>query len=81
VLALRCPRGLGEPALVDLLRSSFPRLAADGQRFDVLAADERRSLTPLRMTTLEELQRKSGSSGGKWTLYVRLKVPTAPVVL
>ncbi|XP_075941066.1 uncharacterized protein LOC142943436 [Anarhichas minor] len=75
MLRLRCPRGLEEADFVDLLRSSFPQLSGDDGRFDVLTSDTRRRLKPLRVKTLtaEEIQRNVGCTGGKSTLYIRLK--------
>ncbi|XP_068569171.1 zinc finger protein 879-like [Cebidichthys violaceus] len=75
MLRLRCPRGLREADFVELLRSSFPQLSGDDGRFDVLTSDKRRRLKPLRVKTLtaEEIHRNVGCTGGKSTLYIRLK--------
>ncbi|XP_037335836.2 zinc finger protein 345-like isoform X2 [Pungitius pungitius] len=79
-LRLRCPRGLREPDFLDLLRSSFPQQCGGAGRFEVLTSDRRRRLRPLRVTALtaEEINRSAGGSGGKSTLYIRLKTKTEP---
>lgn len=71
---LKCPRGLQEADFVDLLKSTFPQLAAD-EPFDVLTADRNRRLQPLKVEPLtpEELYRAIKASGNN-VLFVRLKV-------
>lgn len=75
-LRLKCPRGLREPDFLDLLRSSFPQQCGGDGRFEVLTSDRRRRLRPLRVAALtaEEIDRNAGGSGGKSTIYIRLKV-------
>uniref|UniRef100_A0A3B4T2U2 Uncharacterized LOC111233142 n=2 Tax=Seriola dumerili TaxID=41447 RepID=A0A3B4T2U2_SERDU len=75
VQELRCPRGLQEADFLDLLRSTFPQLAADGP-FDVLVADRTRMLQPLRVKTLtpEEVSSTMRFFGHS-VLYIRLKAP------
>ena len=76
VQELRCPPGLQEPDFLDLLRSSFPQLAA-GKPFDVFRSDRTRRLQPLRVKTLtpEEIYRTIRSTGARNSaLYIRLKV-------
>uniref|UniRef100_A0A3B4WVV7 C2H2-type domain-containing protein n=1 Tax=Seriola lalandi dorsalis TaxID=1841481 RepID=A0A3B4WVV7_SERLL len=75
VQELRCPRGLQEADFLDLLRSTFPQLAADGP-FDVLVADRSRMLQPLRVKTLtpEEVSSTMRFFGHS-VLYIRLKAP------
>ncbi|XP_029382746.1 zinc finger protein 502-like [Echeneis naucrates] len=70
VQELRCPTGLQETDFLDLLRSSFPRLAAD-KPFEVFTSDRSRRLQPLSVKSLtpEEISRTIRHS----VLYVRLK--------
>ncbi|XP_040037368.2 uncharacterized protein LOC120822079 [Gasterosteus aculeatus] len=79
-LRLKCPRGLREPDFLDLLRSSFPQQCGGDGRFEVLTSDRRRRLRPLRVAALtaEEIDRNAGGSGGKSTIYIRLKTNTGP---
>ncbi|XP_030608831.1 uncharacterized protein LOC115796605 [Archocentrus centrarchus] len=72
---LKCPRGLQEAEFVDLLRSTFPELAAD-KPFDILTADRNRRLQPLKVESLtpEELYRAVKVTGNI-VLFVRLKAP------
>ncbi|XP_039865792.1 uncharacterized protein LOC120720225 isoform X1 [Simochromis diagramma] len=72
---LKCPRGLQEADFVELLKSTFPQLAAD-KPFDVLTADRNRRLQPLKVELLtpEELYRAIKASGSI-VLFVRLKAP------
>ncbi|MED6288524.1 hypothetical protein CHARACLAT_027497 [Characodon lateralis] len=65
---LKCARGLQEVVFLDLLRSTFPQLAA-GEPFDIFIADKSRSLKPLAVKTPEEICR-----AGNQNLYVCLKV-------
>ncbi|XP_070711241.1 uncharacterized protein [Pempheris klunzingeri] len=69
---VRCPCDLQEEDFLDLLRSSFPQLAAQ-ESFDVFMTDQSRRLHPLRVETLtpEEVHRVTGGSA----LYIRLKPP------
>ncbi|KAM4564153.1 uncharacterized protein V3H82_013165 isoform 1-T1 [Fundulus diaphanus] len=82
---LECPRGLQELDFMDLLRSTFPQLAA-GQPFDIFVATKNRQLLPLAVKTLTPEEICSGHrSGGNPTLYIRLKKtddppPADPVV-
>ncbi|KAK5618340.1 hypothetical protein CRENBAI_019411 [Crenichthys baileyi] len=64
---LKCPRGLQEVVFLDLLRSTFPQLAA-GEPFDIFIADKSRSLSPLAVKTPQEICR-----AGNQNLYVCLK--------
>ncbi|XP_039997522.1 uncharacterized protein LOC120797742 [Xiphias gladius] len=75
---LKCPRGLREPDFLDLLRSSFPPLAAD-KSFDLFTTDRTRRLLPLRVKTLtpEEIYRTIKSTGHS-ALYIRLKTQEEP---
>lgn len=59
---------------MELLKSTFPQLAAD-KPFDVLTADRNRRLQPLKVELLtpEELYRAIKASGSI-VLFVRLKV-------
>ena len=68
---LRCPPGLLEPDFLDLLRSTFPQLAAQ-KPFDFFTIDQTMTLRPLRAETWtpEEINRTAGRSG----VYIRLKV-------
>ncbi|MEQ2205415.1 hypothetical protein XENOCAPTIV_027756, partial [Xenoophorus captivus] len=72
VSVLECPRGLQELDFMDLLRSTFPQLAA-GQPFDIFIAAKNRQLQPLSVKTLtpEEICSNHRSSGNP-TLYIRL---------
>ena len=74
VRELRCPRDLQEPDFLDLLRSTFPQLAAQ-KPFDVLTSDRSKRLHPLRLETLtpEEIYRSVRSTGHS-ALYIQLKV-------
>ncbi|XP_036967065.1 uncharacterized protein LOC119026691 isoform X1 [Acanthopagrus latus] len=73
VRELRCPRDLQEPDFLDLLRSTFPQLAAQ-KPFDVLTSDRSKRLHPLRLETLtpEEIYRSVRSTGHS-ALYIQLK--------
>ncbi|MEQ2182570.1 hypothetical protein GOODEAATRI_023731 [Goodea atripinnis] len=57
-----------EMVFLDLLRSTFPQLAA-GEPFDIFIADKSRSLKPLAVKTPEEICRARNQN-----LYVCLKV-------
>lgn len=59
---------------MELLKSTFPQMAAD-KPFDVLTADRNRRLQPLKVELLtpEELYRAIKASGSI-VLFVRLKV-------
>ncbi|MEQ2299207.1 hypothetical protein AMECASPLE_012940, partial [Ameca splendens] len=72
VSVLECPRGLQELDFMDLLRSTFPQLAA-GQPFDIFIAAKNRQLQSLSVKTLtpEEICSNHRSSGNL-TLYIRL---------
>ncbi|XP_054457534.1 zinc finger protein 37-like [Anoplopoma fimbria] len=75
VQEVRCPRGLQEEDFLDLLRSTFPQLAAQ-RPFDVFTSDRTKTLQPLRVETLtpEEICRSIRlSGGGNSALYIRLK--------
>ncbi|KAK2863415.1 hypothetical protein Q5P01_002948 [Channa striata] len=72
---LLCPHGLQEEDFLKLLRSVFPKLAAD-KAFDVYMTDRTRILQPLKLETLtpERIWRALRSTGaGKSSLYIRLK--------
>ncbi|XP_035506459.2 uncharacterized protein LOC118319874 [Scophthalmus maximus] len=70
---LQCPRGMSETDFLDLLRSTFPQLAAY-KRFDFFTTDRSRRLLPLRVETLapEEINRNIWSNGCS-ALYIQLK--------
>lgn len=73
---LQCPRDLQEADFLNLLRSTFPQLAAD-QTFDIFMTDKSRKLQPLIVNALtpEEIFRTIRSTGaGNSALYIRLKV-------
>ncbi|XP_018518604.1 uncharacterized protein LOC108874563 isoform X4 [Lates calcarifer] len=72
---LQCPRGLQEAEFLNLLKSTFPQLAAD-KPFSFLMADRRRKLQPLNVKTLtpEEISRAIRRSA----LYIQLKTPEEP---
>ncbi|XP_022616621.1 uncharacterized protein LOC111233142 [Seriola dumerili] len=75
VQELQCPHGLQEADFLDLLRSTFPQLAAD-KPFDFFTTDRSRTLQPLRVKTLtpEEICGTIRSIGaGNSALYIRLK--------
>ncbi|XP_030287005.1 zinc finger and SCAN domain-containing protein 2-like [Sparus aurata] len=75
VQELQVPRGLQEPDFLDLLRSTFPQLAAQ-EPFDFFTSDRTKRLQPLRLKTLtpEEIHRSIRRSGaGNSALYIRLK--------
>ncbi|KAG7215161.1 hypothetical protein INR49_006907 [Caranx melampygus] len=81
---LRCPCGLQEADFLDLLRSTFPQLAAN-EPFDIFWSDRSRLLKPLKVKALtpEEISSTIKSTGaGKSPLYIRLKTmsvsPTSP---
>ncbi|XP_041842078.1 zinc finger BED domain-containing protein RICESLEEPER 3-like isoform X2 [Melanotaenia boesemani] len=69
---LRCPCGLQEADFVNLLRSTFPQLAADGP-FDLFITNKSRKLQPLEVDsfTPEQICMAAGNS----SLYIRLKRP------
>ncbi|KAG7232590.1 hypothetical protein INR49_008363 [Caranx melampygus] len=72
---LRCPCGLQEADFLDLLRSTFPQLAAN-EPFDIFWSDRSRLLKPLKVKALtpEEISSTIKSTGaGKSPLYIRLK--------
>nr|XP_046236003.1 uncharacterized protein LOC124054270 isoform X3 [Scatophagus argus] len=73
VQALQCPGGLREADFLDLLRSTFPQLAA-GRPFDFFTTDKTKKLQPLRVKPLtpEEINRHIRSTGHS-ALYIRLK--------
>ncbi|XP_041820702.1 uncharacterized protein LOC121626322 isoform X2 [Chelmon rostratus] len=73
VQEVRCPLDLQEEDFLDLLRSTFPQLAAR-KLFDIFISDRSRRLQPLRVKTLtpEEIYRSISSSGHS-ALYIRLK--------
>ncbi|XP_041820709.1 zinc finger protein 568-like [Chelmon rostratus] len=80
VQEVRCPRGLQEEDFLDLLRSTFPQLAAQ-KPFDVFTSDRRKRLQPLRVKTLtpEEIHRSIRQTGaGTSALYIRLKTGEDP---
>lgn len=65
-----------EADFLDLLRSTFPQLAAQ-EPFDVFTTDRTKRLQPLRVKTLtpEEICRSIRLTGaGNSALYIRLKV-------
>lgn len=71
---LKCPRGLQEADFVDMLRSTFPQLAA-GEPFDVLTVDRSKRLQPLKVDSLtpEKLYRAIKMTGNM-VVFIRLKV-------
>ncbi|XP_035984836.1 ATP-dependent RNA helicase ddx54 isoform X7 [Fundulus heteroclitus] len=71
---LGCPHGLEEAAFLDLLRSTFPQLAA-GEPFDTFITDKSRKLQPLNVKALtpEEINTAIKSNGNS-ALYIRPKV-------
>ncbi|MEQ2216944.1 hypothetical protein XENOCAPTIV_026432, partial [Xenoophorus captivus] len=73
---LGCPHGLDEAAFLDLLRSTFPQLAA-GKPFDIFTTDKSRKLQPLSVKALtpEEISTAIRSLGNS-ALYIRPKVLT-----
>ncbi|MED6259182.1 hypothetical protein ATANTOWER_018284 [Ataeniobius toweri] len=87
---LGCPHGLDEAAFLDLLRSTFPQLAA-GKPFDIFTTDKSRKLQPLSVKALtpEEISTAIRSLGNS-ALYIRPKkemqereeypVPESPTV-
>ncbi|KAM7376839.1 hypothetical protein PAMA_013551 [Pampus argenteus] len=77
---LQCPLGLQEADFLQLLRSSFPQLAAD-EPFDVFTTDRGKKLLPLTVKTLtpEEIYRSIRSAGHS-ALYIRLKAQEEPLV-
>uniref|UniRef100_A0A3Q2QLZ5 Uncharacterized LOC105919956 n=1 Tax=Fundulus heteroclitus TaxID=8078 RepID=A0A3Q2QLZ5_FUNHE len=70
---LGCPHGLEEAAFLDLLRSTFPQLAA-GEPFDTFITDKSRKLQPLNVKALtpEEIYTAIKSNGNS-ALYIRPK--------
>ncbi|XP_035506438.2 zinc finger protein 432 isoform X1 [Scophthalmus maximus] len=77
---LKCPRGLQQSDFLDLLRSTFPRLAGDDESFDLFRSDRSRRLQRLRVQTLtpEEICRNLRSTGSEKTLiYIRQKTGDA----
>ncbi|KAM4565387.1 uncharacterized protein V3H82_014451 isoform 2-T2 [Fundulus diaphanus] len=70
---LGCPHGLEEAAFLDLLRSTFPQLAA-GEPFDTFITDKSRKLQPLNVKALtpEEIYTAIKSIGNS-ALYIRPK--------
>jgi len=70
---LKCPLDLQEPDFLNLLRSSYPQLAAGPFTF---LSDKGRKLRPLKLqsVTPKEILRKSRSSGSS-VVYIRLQVP------
>ncbi|XP_076580929.1 uncharacterized protein LOC143316954 isoform X2 [Chaetodon auriga] len=80
VQEVRCPCGLQEEDFLDLLRSTFPQLAAQ-KPFDVFTSNRTKRLQPLRVKTLtpEEICRSIRQSGaGTSALYIRLKTREDP---
>lgn len=71
---LQCPRGLQEAEFLDLLKSTFPQLAAD-KPFEILTANRSKRLYPLRVNTVtpEEIHRIIKSNRLS-ALYIQLKV-------
>uniref|UniRef100_A0A3Q2PH00 Zinc finger protein 37-like n=1 Tax=Fundulus heteroclitus TaxID=8078 RepID=A0A3Q2PH00_FUNHE len=75
---LRCRRDLQESDFLDLLRSTFPRLAA-GEAFDLFMTDRHRRLQPLMVGALTpENIYTSINSTGHSALYIRLKTAVDP---
>ncbi|XP_072232033.1 uncharacterized protein [Leuresthes tenuis] len=75
---LSCPGGLQESDFLELLRSTFPQLAA-GEPFDLFITDKSRRLQPLQVKSLtpEEVFSTIRSSGNS-ALYIRLKTADDP---
>lgn len=72
---LRCPRDLQEADFLDLLRSTFPELAAE-KHFDVLVTDRNRELQQLSVEALTPAEiHRAVSLTRSTTLFIRLKVP------
>ncbi|CAK6974733.1 uncharacterized protein LOC122974068 isoform X3 [Scomber scombrus] len=77
---LQCPLGLQEADFLNLLRSTFPQLAAD-KPFDVFITNNSRRLQPLSVETLTPEQIYSSiRSTGHSALYIKLKAPNEPPV-
>ncbi|XP_031175638.2 zinc finger protein 37-like isoform X2 [Sander lucioperca] len=77
VQELRCPRGLREEDFLQLLRSTFPQLAAH-EPFELFTTDWSRRLQPLRVAALtpEEIWSSRSGDGSRprnSALYIRLK--------
>ncbi|XP_038587311.1 zinc finger protein 37-like isoform X2 [Micropterus salmoides] len=80
VQELQCPLGLQEADFLDLLRSTFPQLAAQ-KHFDFFTSDKSRRLHPLRVKTLTPEEIYSGirlTGAGHSALYIRLKTGEDP---
>ncbi|KAM6960351.1 uncharacterized protein LKV04_021913 [Tautogolabrus adspersus] len=77
LLKLKCPRGLKEDDLVDLLRSSFPQLRGENKHFDILTSDKRRRLQPVKLkrVTPEEVDRYTSCT---LPIFIRLKTLKEP---
>ncbi|XP_038162013.1 zinc finger and SCAN domain-containing protein 2-like isoform X2 [Cyprinodon tularosa] len=75
---ISCPRGLQEADFLNLLRSTFPQLAA-GEPFDLFMTDRQRRLLPLMVSSLnaEEIYVTIKSCGHS-ALYIRLKTAVYP---
>ncbi|XP_045921405.1 uncharacterized protein LOC123980884 isoform X3 [Micropterus dolomieu] len=75
VQRVQCPGGLHEADFLDLLRSTFPKLA-DQKDFDFFTTDRKKKLEPLKVETLtpKEIWRTISSTGYS-ALYIRLKPP------
>ncbi|XP_053199211.1 uncharacterized protein LOC128383644 [Scomber japonicus] len=77
---LQCPLGLQEADFLDLLRSTFPQLAAD-KPFDIFTTNNSRRLQPLSVETLTPEQiHNSIKSMGNSALYIKLKAQNEPPV-
>ncbi|KAK2899465.1 zinc finger protein 37-like [Channa argus] len=76
VQELLCPPGLQEADFMNLLRSTFPQLAAD-KPFDIFAPDRKRRLQLLNLETLTP-EAICWNRAGKSTLYIRLKTGEDP---
>ncbi|XP_047441796.1 zinc finger protein 37-like isoform X2 [Mugil cephalus] len=73
---LTCPQGLQEPEFLDLLRSTFPRLAGDDRPLVLYKSDRNMRLRRINLTTLtpEEIYKAIKSTRpDKSLLYVKLK--------
>lgn len=71
---LQCHRSLQEDDFLELLRSTFPQLAANVP-FDILTVDKNRKLQPLNVESLTPEQvYKAIDSSRINTLFIRLKV-------
>ncbi|XP_072232025.1 uncharacterized protein [Leuresthes tenuis] len=67
---VKCVPGLREPDFLNLLRTTFPQLAA-GRPFEIFITDRTKKLRPLKVESLTPEQ--VSSAAGSSSLYIRLK--------